>query len=81
VFRTANLDPASLSDFAGQGGCVAGSAGCQGLGGDGFGDSSNTSLLDARLAVDAQGSTALYVTAGDPSAVPPVPVRVYRIPE
>jgi len=81
VFRTANLNPSSLSDFTGQGGCIAGSAGCQGLGGDGFGDPSNARLLDARVIADAQGNTALFVSAGDPSATPPVPVRAYRIPE
>jgi hypothetical protein len=81
VFRTEIPIPSSLSDFAGQGGCVAGSTGCQGLGGDGLGDPSNARLLDARVITDAQGKAALYVSTGDPSATPPVPVRVYRIPE
>lgn len=79
LFRTANPNPASLSDFTGQGGCVAGSAGCQGLGGDGFGDSRNARFFDARVITDGQGNIALYVSAGDGS--PAVPVRVYRIPE
>jgi len=81
VYRSANLAPTSLSDFIGQGGCTAGSAGCQGLGGDGFGDPRNAHLLDARVSTDALGNTALFVTAGDPTAAPAVPVRVYRIPE
>ena len=81
VFRTANLNPSSLSDFTGQGGCIAGSAGCQGLGGDGFGDPSNARLFDARVIADAQGNAALFVSAGNPSATPAAPVRVYRIPE
>ena len=81
VFRTANLNPSSLSDFTGQGGCIAGSAGCQGLGGDGLGDPSNARLFDARVIADAQGNAALFVSAGNPSATPAAPVRVYRIPE
>jgi hypothetical protein len=81
VFRTANLAPTSLTDFEGQAGCTAGSAGCQGLGGDGFGDPRNAHLLDARVITDALGNTALFVSAGDPTATPPVPVSVYRIPE
>jgi hypothetical protein len=81
VFRTANPNPSSLADFTGQGGCVAGSTGCQGLGGDGFGDSANARFLDARVVSDAQGRTAAYLSVGDPSATPPVPIRVYRIPE
>ena len=58
VFRTSNPNPSSLSDFTGQGGCVAGSTGCQGLGGDGFGDSRNARFFDARVITDTQGSTA-----------------------
>ena len=81
VFRSANLAPTSLSDFTGQGGCTAGSAGCQGLGGDGFGDPRNAHLLDARVSTDALGNTALFVTAGDPTVAPAVTLRVYRIPE
>ncbi len=81
VFRTTNPNPSSLSDFTGQGGCVAGSTGCQGVGGDGFGDSRNSRFFDARVITDAQGNAALFVSAGDPSAMPPVPVRVYRIQE
>ena len=81
MYRTANPNPSSLADFTGQGGCTAGSTGCQGLGGDGFGDSANARFLDARVVTDTLGSTAVYVSVGDPFATPPVPVRVYRIPE
>jgi len=64
------------SDFTGHGGCAAGSPGCVGLGGHGFGDPTVTRILDAR-AVTSGGTTTLYVLAGDAAG----PVRLFALPE
>jgi hypothetical protein len=75
LFRTSVAAPTSRADFRGQGNCVAGTAGCQGLGGDGFGDPAhNTHFLDAKALAPA-GGAGLHFTAGNGTD----PVRVYRI--
>jgi hypothetical protein len=68
--------PAAAGDFQGEGGCAAGSLGCQGLGGNGFGDPTVTRVFDFR-AITVDGATSLWIVAGDGSG----PVRVYRIPD
>jgi len=75
LFRTSAAVPAAEGDFLGQGGCAAGSAGCQGLGGDGLGDPArNTRFLDARALAPA-GGPGLYLTSGNGTD----PVRVHRL--
>jgi len=74
LYRAA-LAPAAVSDFVGTNGCVAGSAGCQGIGGSGFGDRV-TRVFDAR-AVTVGGNSELWIAVGDGTG----PVRVYRIPD
>jgi len=73
LYRAATA-PRSIADFRGRSGCAAGTAGCQGLGGNGFGDPAVTRVFDAK-ALTFGGTTSLWVTAGDGVS----PVRVYRI--
>jgi hypothetical protein len=73
LYRTAAA-PSAAGDFKGRAGCAAGSAGCQGLGGNGFGRSGNTRVLDARV-LTVGGTTALWLVVGDGSG----PVAVYRV--
>jgi hypothetical protein len=75
LYRT-EVVPSGFGAFRGRDGCVAGTAGCEGLGGNGFGDAAVTRLLDAE-AVSAGGTTALYVVAGDAAG----PLRLYAFPE
>jgi hypothetical protein len=63
VFRSAGA-PRSLADLKGRGGCAAGSAGCEGLGGNGLGRARNTRILDARV-IDAGAGPELWLVAGD----------------
>jgi len=73
VFRTAADRPGLASDFTGRSGCTAGTAGCEGFGGDGFGSPSVLArIFDAKAVSTADGATDLVLTAGDGSA----PVRV-----
>lgn len=65
-----------VADFRGRDGCVAGQPGCEGLGGNGFGDATVTRLFDAE-AVTTGGATTLYVAAGDAAA----PLRLLAFPE
>ncbi|HTP49932.1 MAG TPA: hypothetical protein VMK42_04465 [Anaeromyxobacteraceae bacterium] len=65
-----------LAGFRGRDGCAAGASGCEGLGGNGFGDPAVTRVFDAK-ALSLDGATSLWLTAGDGSA----PVRVYRVAE
>jgi hypothetical protein len=60
LFR-ASAVPTRISDFKGSGGCSAGTAGCVGLGGGGFGSATLTRFLGAQ-AVTIAGSTTVYVT-------------------
>ncbi|HEX5748196.1 MAG TPA: dickkopf-related protein [Archangium sp.] len=75
VYRSAVEVPASRSDFTGQGGCVASTAGCAGLGGNGFGQPSvNTRLGDAVTLVDGERGFLYVPVSGGPGT----PVRLYR---
>lgn len=68
VFRT-SVDRPALSDFTGREGCTAGTAGCQGIGGDGFGEPGTlVRIFDAKAIPTAAGPTDVYLTAGDGSA-------------
>jgi hypothetical protein len=80
LFRTSNPAPSGLADFQGAAGCAAGTAGCQGQGGDGFGDASLKRFLGAH-AFDFGAGPLLYVSVGDTAAIPPAPARLFRITE
>jgi hypothetical protein len=76
LFRAAS-HPAAVGDFRGRGGCAAGTAGCEGIGGAGFGDDSGaTRFLDAEV-LSADGAPALHVVVGSAGR----PLRVLRIAE
>ncbi len=64
VFRTANPAAAARTDFEGANGCSAALATCDGLGGPGAGAPGNTRIFDAK-AITANGTTAVWLTAGD----------------
>jgi hypothetical protein len=70
----ASATPQTVGDFRGASACTAGSTGCQGLGGNGFGDASLTRFFDAKV-MTIGGATSLWLTVGDGSG----PVRVYRV--
>ena len=72
----ASVAPQSIGDLSGTNGCVAGSQGCQGLGGNGFGDSKVTHIFGAQV-VNVNGKTSLWIAAGDGSG----PERVYKLTE
>ena len=72
----AEIAPASIGDFRGRDGCLAGAAGCQGLGGNGLGTPGLSRFFDAR-AVTAAGATTVFLAAGDGSA----PLRLFALPE
>ncbi|HSP77922.1 MAG TPA: dickkopf-related protein [Myxococcaceae bacterium] len=75
VYRSAVPVPASRADFTGEGGCQADAAGCEGLGGNGFGaPADNTRFLDA-VPVPSEGRGWLYVSVGGGASGP---VRLYR---
>ena len=75
LFRTSVDAPLGLSDFVGQGGCVAGTAGCEGFGGDGFGaPAANTRILDAKV-IAWSGGTDLVLAVGDGTN----PVKLVRV--
>ena len=73
LFRTSVPVPVTASDFKGEGGCIAGSPGCAGVGGDGFG-TGLTRILDGK-AIDWSGGTDLVLAAGDGAG----PVRIVRV--
>jgi hypothetical protein len=73
VFRSAVV-PRSLSDLKGRGGCAAGSAGCEGLGGNGLGRARNTRVLDARV-IDSGAGPELWLIVGDGAGA----ASVYRV--
>jgi uncharacterized protein (TIGR03382 family) len=73
VYRAA-VAPREPGDLLGRGGCAAGSVGCEGLGGNGFGDREVSRVFDAR-ALTVGGATSLWITGGDGVG----PVRVYRV--
>jgi hypothetical protein len=75
LFRTAVAKPALASDFSGKDGCVAGTAGCEGIGGDGFGQGAAMSrILDAK-AIASGGRVDVVVAAGNGTS----PVRIVRV--
>ncbi len=75
VFRTRAALP-GVSDFTGRDGCVAGTEGCEGLGGDGLGDAAYLKrIFDAKVVTGADGHVELFLTAGNGSS----PVRVIRM--
>jgi hypothetical protein len=75
LFRTSADVPALASDFVGQGGCVAGTAGCQGFGGDGFGAPATlTRIFDAK-AIEWSGGTDLILAVGDGTT----PTKIVRV--
>jgi hypothetical protein len=77
VFRTAADAPSNVGDFTGRDGCVAGTIGCEGIGGDGMGDPSTLiRIFDARAIAASDGTTDVYLTAGDGISAP---VRVIRV--
>lgn len=75
LYRT-EVVPSSRHDFHGRDGCLAGTAGCQGLGGNGFGDPGVTRFFGAQ-ALGSAGASTLYVAAGDASS----PLRLFALPE
>ncbi|AKJ00351.1 Hypothetical protein AA314_01977 [Archangium gephyra] len=75
VYRSVVEAPASRSDFTGQGGCLAATAGCVGLGGNGFGQRSvNTRLGEAATLADGERGFLYVPVSGGPGT----PVRLYR---
>jgi len=77
VYRTSDPAATTLADFTGRLGCTAdqGPTMCPGLGGAGFGATTNTRILDAD-ALTFGGASAVYVTTGDGSG----PLSVYVLP-
>ena len=73
IFRTTRPAAAVESDFTGQGGCLAGSPGCQGIGGDGLA-AGMQQVYDSR-ALGFAGQDYLYVSAAGASGT----VSVFRI--
>ena len=73
LFRS-SAPPRRAADLRGRAGCAAGSQGCQGLGGAGFGDRRVTRFLDAKV-LNVRGVTALWIVAGDGVG----PARLYRV--
>ena len=73
VYR-ASTAPKSTGDFSGKNGCIAGTPGCQGLGGNGFGDPTVTHIFDAK-ALTFGGATAVWLAVGDGSG----PVKIYSL--
>jgi hypothetical protein len=75
LYRTAAATPVNASDFQGQGGCAAGTAGCQGLGGNGLGDAARSTRFQDGKALSPPGAAGLYFTTGNGSD----PARLHRI--
>jgi hypothetical protein len=76
IYRTANPAPTSIADFEGQGACTAGTAGCEGLGGNGLGSPMDNTRIFSSAIVSVSGEEFLYLASGDGVN----PVRVYRTP-
>jgi hypothetical protein len=75
VFRTSVATPIFESDFTGRDGCLAGTAGCEGLGGDGLGAPGQLVRIFDAKAIAVDGRTDVYLTAGDGAG----PVEVVRL--
>lgn len=75
LFRSSADLPASAADFVGRDGCIAGSAGCEGIGGDGLGTPDTLQqIFDAKV-IEWSGGTDLFLAAGDGASA----VRIVRI--
>lgn len=70
LFRSITDSPASVEDFAGANGCVAGVEGCQGIGGNGLGAPASRRRFFSAAVVAGD----LYVAVGDGL----LPVSVFR---
>ncbi len=76
LFRTGFPVPTVPSDFSGKDGCVAGNAGCEGIGGDGFGFGAALSrIFDAKAIALGDGSFEVVLATGNGTD----PVRIVRI--
>jgi hypothetical protein len=76
LFRTGFPAPTAPSDFSGKDGCLAGNAGCEGIGGDGFGVGAALSrIFDAKAIALGDGSFEVVLATGNGTD----PVRVVRI--
>jgi hypothetical protein len=75
VYRTASSTPAAVGDFTGRGGCLAGTAGCVGLGGQGLGAGADVTQLHASTVLTDAGRDFVYLTAGTAASA----VRVLRL--
>ncbi len=82
LFRTGVPVPTVATDFSGKGGCVAGSADCEGIGGDGFGlgvtpalSPVATRIFDAKAIPLPSGGYEVVVSVGNGSNA----VRIVRI--
>ncbi len=76
LYRTDRV-PSVPTDLRGRDGCAAGTPGCEGLGGNGFGDpAAFTRFLDAEVSSGA-GGTSLFVLAGNGAG----PSRLFTLPE
>jgi hypothetical protein len=75
VYRASVPVPSSGADFTGEGGCRADAPGCEGLGGNGFGEPwLNTRLLGA-VPVGPEGREGLYFSVASEAGGP---ARLYR---
>ena len=73
VFRTSVASASARSDFTGQGGCNAATAGCHGVGGAGLGTGA-TRLFDGHAFTYSQLEW-VYLSAGDGTTAP----RIFRL--
>jgi hypothetical protein len=73
LYRAAR-GPGAASDFQGRAGCAAGTAGCEGLGGNGFGLAGLTRIFGATV-LEADGASSVWIAAGDGEG----PVRIFRL--
>ena len=74
LVRTAADAPTAMSDFEGDSSCVAGVAGCEGIGGNGFGDPATNPQFLSSLAIAGSGTEYLYLLTGGGSG----PLQLYR---
>ncbi|MCA9670750.1 MAG: hypothetical protein KC503_34375 [Myxococcales bacterium] len=66
IFRSTAAAPATRADFEGQSGCSATLPACQGIGGNGFGTTSNA-RINQGVALRFTGKDYIYVSTGDGS--------------
>jgi hypothetical protein len=75
LFRTSAEVVSAAADFRGRDGCTAGTGGCEGVGGDGFGAPATFARIFDGKAIDWSGGTDLVLAAGDGAG----PVRIVRV--